>query len=318
MAPEHDNSPARTTTSQDPGDAARIWADQARWSQAANRAKGRIAAARLTALLCGLAFAALGTAAALVMDDHPGAGRAMAFAAAVSAGCATLAGQWTTPERIRDWTRLRSVSEALKSEVYGYLAAPSEERLRQLAARTDDVLADAGDLDRYVAGRSVPGGRALPAVDGLASYMELRVRAQIDGYYRPRAELYRRRLAVVRAAELVFGLMSVVLAAWSGTFESAGAGRWLAVAATAGMAVSAHAAAANYDYQELEFSRTAQELERVWSRWRREPPADAESRARLVAHAEHVISIQNEAWMVKWQEAGSPGQPGPGGTQPAG
>ncbi|MCQ8190169.1 DUF4231 domain-containing protein [Streptomyces rugosispiralis] len=280
------------------------WRQQSVWSQAANRVKTSISRARLLALLLGVCFAVLGAASAQVMDDSPAWGRSLAFAAAIAAGLTPLVGQHATPQRVRDWTRLRSISEGLKAEVYARLAGGSVYRAADpdalLVERVEQLQFESADLTRYTAELS-PVLRDLPAIGDLVSYMETRVKGQINNYYLPRAQQMRSRLAVVRRVEFTFGALTTVLAAVGGAFEVAFAGMWLAVAATAGTAVTAYAATGKYDYQELEFSRTASELERTYQRWLRDLPMSPEDEDRLIEHCEGVISVQNEAWMVKWQ-----------------
>ncbi|MBB4906264.1 hypothetical protein H4W32_000093 [Actinophytocola algeriensis] len=57
-------------------------------------------------------------------------GKTLAFLAAVAVGMAPLATNRAGPRQIRDWTRLRSVSEELKSETYTYLARVAPTRTR--------------------------------------------------------------------------------------------------------------------------------------------------------------------------------------------
>ncbi|MFF4606481.1 DUF4231 domain-containing protein [Streptomyces sp. NPDC001339] len=280
------------------------WEQQNVWSQAADRVKASIVRARLLALLLGVSFAVLGAASAQLMAVSAVWGKSLAFAAAVAAASASLVAQRATPQRIRDWTRLRSLSEGMKAQLYARLAGGGAYRTGDpdalLAERIDGLRADGADLARHCA-HLVPVSRPLPAVHDLASYMDLRVRGQIAGYYRPNAVLMGRRLAAVRRAELTLSAAAAVLAAAGGAFELAATGVWLGVAATVTMAVTAHAAAAKYDYQELEFSRTAEELDRVYRHWRRQPPAGPADEDRIIERCEDVISVQNEAWMVKWQ-----------------
>ncbi|MGQ5640865.1 MULTISPECIES: SLATT domain-containing protein [unclassified Streptomyces] len=82
------------------------------------------------------------------------------------------------------------------------------------------------------------------------------------------------------------------------TFRS----RWVAVTVTVSAAVVTHAAASRYDYQQLEFSRTAAELEFLHAQWAAMRERTPESDDAFVTQCEHVISVQNEGWMAKWSE----------------
>ncbi|MGI5473226.1 DUF4231 domain-containing protein [Streptomyces sp. CA-132043] len=292
--------------------ALKVWRRQSVWSQSADAVKATIQRARAAGLALGICAAVGGAASAQTMGASPTAGKVLAFAAALAAGCAPLAAQWAAADRVRDWTRLRSVSEALKSELYRRLAGAGPYRTDTADAvlldRTAALEEDAGDLVRHTVGIA-SAERALPQVRDTATYAELRLRRQITDYYRPRALLMRRRLATARRVEVSLGAAAAVLAAAGGALGVAATGAWTAVVTTVAVAVVAHAAAAKYDYQELEFSRTAMELERLVERWERGAVANVggggddrgQADSDFVQRCEDVISIQNEAWMVKWQ-----------------
>ncbi|MEV0604126.1 hypothetical protein AB0I82_33175 [Streptomyces sp. NPDC050315] len=137
-------------------------------------------------------------------------------------------------------TRLRSVSEALKSELYRHLAgagpyhtdAPDAVLLDRAATLEED----ASDLIRHTAGIA-PAERALPQVHDTATYVELRLRRQITEYYRPRAQLMRRRLAAARRVEMTLGAAAAALAAAGGALGVAATGTWTAVVTTVTVAV---------------------------------------------------------------------------------
>ncbi|MFE7316270.1 DUF4231 domain-containing protein [Streptomyces sp. NPDC057555] len=278
-----------------------LWDRQSVWSQAADHAKRAIGRARTAGLVLGVLGACAGTAAAQVMAWNDGVGKALAFLAAVAVGLAPLAARAAGPQQVRDWTRLRSLSEELKSEVYTYLArvAPYREAdaPEVLLDRAERVLEDASDLVGHTIAHT-PRRRDLPSVTDLGSYVDVRVAGQIEGYYRPRAARMSRRTGQVRRAELALAGAAVVLGAVSVVFGAEWATAWVAMVTTVAAAVTAHAAAARYAYQELEFSRTAAELERLTvHRGRAAGPAADDA---FVGRCERVISAQNEGWMAKW------------------
>ncbi|MFH8349948.1 DUF4231 domain-containing protein [Streptomyces sp. NPDC018045] len=281
--------------------AQRVWDRQSVWSQAADQAKRAIGRARTVALVLGVTGACAGTAAAQVMAWSDEAGKVLAFLAAVAVGLVPLATRRAGPQQVSDWTRLRSLSEELKSEIYAYLARVAPYRdadaPQTLLDRTERVITDASDLVARTT-PFTPRRRALPAVTDVGSYLELRVTGQVEGYYRPRAARMSRRSAQVRRAELVLAATAAVLGAISGAFGSDWATAWVATVTTVAAAVTAHAAAARYAYQEVEFSRTAMELESLAAR--RAGEADAGTDDAFVGQCERVISAQNEGWMAKW------------------
>lgn len=205
---------------------------------------------------------------------------------------------------IQAWIRLRSVSEALKTELYAFLAGVDPYRgsapATALLDRADAVTGSASDLiDRTAALTATD--RPLPSVVDVESYVAVRVTGQIETYYRPQAALMARRVATARRVELGLAIVAAVLSAAAGAFAIEALSAWVAVVTTVAAAVTTHAAAGRYEYQQLEFSRTAAELEELVLRW--SVAADERTTAdedAFVRRAEHVISVQNEAWMAKW------------------
>lgn len=271
---------------------------------AANRQKRLIGRVRSAALLCFVLAAVLGTSAAQVGSAHETTAQWLAFGAAVAAGSIAVLNSRVGQGQIQDWTRLRSVSEAFKTEVYSCLAGVGAYRTPDAAAVLNNAVnrirAEAADLLHHLADIPVAPSRPLPEVADIDSYVQVRVRGQIDGYYRPRALRMRGRLRAVRRAELLLGGLAVLLGAWSGAFHVEGAAAWVAVVSTVSATVVAYATAAKYEYQELEFLRTADELERLLSQWRLSGERTPQAEDALVARCEHVISVLNDTWMVKW------------------
>ncbi|MBP0457140.1 DUF4231 domain-containing protein [Streptomyces montanisoli] len=281
------------------------WAQQAGWSKAADRQKRAIGRVRAWALLCGVLAAVSGAGAAQLGSGHPNAARWAAFAAAVAAGAVPLLNRQVGRTQVQDWTRLRSISEAYKTEIYRFLAGVGPYRSTAdapaLLQRTvDGIRAEAADLLPHIAGMTLDPSRPLPAVSDVDSYVQVRLRGQITGYYRPRAARMHRRLRAVRRAELGLGALGVLLAAGSGAFHVEQLAAWVAAVSTVAAALVAYATAAKYEYQELEFLRTAAELERLLCEWDVSADHGPAAQDTLVSRCEHVISVLNDTWMVKW------------------
>ncbi|MCR3728251.1 hypothetical protein FHS35_005126 [Streptomyces umbrinus] len=280
-----------------------LWDEQSVWSQAANRLKTAIARARALALALGMLAAVFGTTASQTMGGNKTIGQTFAFAAALAAGTVPLLARQTGPAAVRNWTRLRSMSEAVKSEVYvvltgvaPYRGADAESVLRE---RVDQLKTEASDLLPFVTGLS-PVSRPLPAVADVDSYVEVRLKGQIADYYRPKSLEVGLRLARVRRAELALGGAGAILGAVAGAFGVSQAAAWVAVAAMVGASVSAHSTTSKYAYQQVEFIRTADELERLVVRRSVRTVHTTESDDAFVRRCEEVISVLNESWMVKW------------------
>jgi hypothetical protein len=281
------------------------WDRQRIWSRAADRAKKRMRQARLRALTLATTGAVLGTLSAELSDRHARLGRVCAVLAAVALALAPVLGGTVGRTIVRDWTRMRAVSELLKTEIYMFLArvAPyrGDDRVRRLLDEGDRIVAEADDLTSYTVAAS-PGQRDLPDVRDVPSYLELRVGGQIERYYRPRADHIHRTVRRLGFVQLTLAAAGAVLAAVSGVMPGARLGAWVGVTTTIGAAVAAHVAAERYEYQEVEFTRTAGQLTALRTRYLA-GPRDQAADDELVAAAERIISTQNEGWMARQTSA---------------
>jgi hypothetical protein len=285
------------------------WLQQQNWSRTANRLKSRIARFRLASLVLTLCGAILGAAATQLEIDAASAdaSRVVAVGAAFAVAMVPTLRSVFDKGVISDWTRIRAVSETLKANVYTYLAGVSPyrgpDRQAVLAGHLRKVLSEGEDLKRYLP-VDPPTAAPLPAVDDVPSYVRVRLAGQIERYYRPKALEMTQRITVSRnvqiglaAAGAALGVLTLVPAVHTVA--------WIGVVTTAGTAVAAHAAESRFVYQFIEYSRTVQQLDHLLDGYVQDVqaagPRTEEADDKLVAECERVISIQNEAWMVKWR-----------------
>lgn len=274
------------------------WDRQSEWSQTADRLKAEIQTARRLVLGLSIAGAVLAALAISIGVDTT-AGAVLSIAGAASILLVPIVRAYAGTDTIEDWTQARSVSEALKSEVFLYLTRVGDyanaDRDDALVDSLDSIEQEASDLLRH--GRHVtPVTCEPPAVHDLDSYIAARVTDQIDGYYLLQASKLERRVKQVRTTELVLAVAGAILAAIAGATGAAGAGVWAPVATTLTGAVGAHAAAERYEFFYVEYLRTASELGRLR---RRLGAARALSDEQFVRACERVISLQNAGWMAK-------------------
>lgn len=284
----------------DSGPLTSVWDQQNTWSKAANKTKFEVSRSRGWMLRLTIAGAISSAAAVQTAGWSTVAARVLGGLAAAALGLVPVLGRSDTTRLTRDWTRLRSVSEALKTEVYTYLAGVAlyrgSDRQVTLLDRANEIT-DQPDLTRYTAG-TVHDERPLPDIHDVASYIRIRLSGQIDGYYRPKAAQYRRRTDRLRRVEVALAALGAVLAAVAAVVPRAGIGTWVGVVTTIAGAVVAHAAAQRYEYQQVEFWRTADQIEYLRSRYE-SAEHDETGDDGFVAECERVISIQNDAWMAK-------------------
>jgi len=243
----------------------------------------------------------LGTASAQLISEHVVSGRILAAGASVVLALASFAVRGAAPAVVRDWTRARSVAEALKSDVYSYLSGTGpfrgENRDDVALRRLEDVVDSVGDLVKYTTGVE-PARRPIPAVHDVETYLAVRVEGQLAGYYRPKARHMATRVRIARRLEMGLGAVAAVFGAVVAVFPTVGVSAWIGVLTTIAAAISAHASMSRYEYQQIEFTRTAGELERLSAR-RAGAGTGQLSDDEFVLACERVISIQNEGWMAK-------------------
>lgn len=279
------------------------WRRQSIWSQTADKLKAGPHRSWQVRLALTVAAAALALAGSQLKKVSLPASTALAVSAALALASVGLLRGRQNVEQVRRWTRARSVSEALKTEVFLFLsrsgAYDRPDRERRLEAEVQRLERETGELQRYTQGVQAKD-RLLPEVHDLDSYLHVRVRqSQLEGYYEPKAHLLQRRLRALKAVEVTLALAAAGFAAMAAISPNVGA--WAAVLTTAGGAVAAYIAAERYEFLWIEYSRTASELRRLLDR---RTAADGRpiSGSELVAECEQVISVQNQAWMAKWGE----------------
>jgi hypothetical protein len=279
-----------------------VWARQSVWSQTANLLKARIDRLRSLILALVVASATLTTVAAEMSGLDRTAGRVLALAAGVAVGLVPIVRVRLGSESVSRWTRARAVSEELKSEVFRFLAGvrpyDGEDRLAALAERSRRVQDGAADLLPETAEVS-PVPRSVPEVHDLGSYVEHRLVPQVR-WYAGQAKTLSARLRRARQLELALSIVGVVLAAAAATLEVDQAAAWVAVVTTVTAALSAHVAAARWEYQLVEYLRTEGELNHLHQEWMAGSSAGPGRAEDLVDRCEHVVSVQNEGWMAKW------------------
>jgi hypothetical protein len=300
---------------------AAIWRRRVGWSRAADRLKRRVTYARAAALVLSSLGAVLGTVAATLPTDEPRWRTTCAALSAVLLAVATfVTARFLTVDAVRAWTRARSVSEAIKAEVYAFRAgagpygdADPAKTLQRKASEVEDA---ARDLERHIAGITVGAATPPPPLPP-AEYVKQRVEDQVEKYYRAKARLYAGRLAVLRGLELVLGLAATVLAALAAFIGGSGepqppggpggaatsVAAWVAVLTTLGAALAAHIAAGRYDFLVMSYYATARQLEDLVNTWRSDgAPTDPAAWSAFVRACEDAISVENESWLAKWAE----------------
>jgi hypothetical protein len=299
-------STARSTGERDAGLLDRSWHMQAQWSRLADVKKRRVARGRIVALALIVLAATLGALSASTATGHPLLAKGLAATAAVCAALLPLLRPLYTGRQLVDFTIARQVAENIKSLVITWLAlnggAASTAETRELHQQVLALRLLAPEL--IVELDELPADSPLPAITDLDSYLELRIREQMETYYRRRARQIDRTLLVFDRCSFGLGVLGALLGALAVFWQGVLAG-WIAVVTTVATAVSAHIAASHYRFQQLQFIRTAEQLEQLVLAATGTP---APPLAEVVAEGEAVILGENRAWQTTLSK--------PGGTEP--
>jgi hypothetical protein len=296
-----------------------VWQDQALWSELANQLKRKITQARAIALILGILGAFFATLAAQIAPKPAGHGQtatphsqvALVFsiASTLALAAVTLVAIRSAPKRVEDWTRARSVSEALKQEAFLYLtqAKPYAQSDHDAVprARADEIVAKVSDIT-VDAATITPTPKEIPNVAAPDDYIKCRVLAQIEGYYLPKAKALGQRLKVFRGAAATLTAGAALLSAVAGFCHTEWIGSWVAVATTIAGAIVAHAAAEKYEHNVISYFSTARQLKSLSARFRDSQNAGTATPgaySEFVRQCEDVISIENQGWMADSRKA---------------
>jgi hypothetical protein len=275
------------------------WRQQRVWSLTAGSLKDRIDQGRKLALWLGIAAAGLAVLA-VQFGAESIAGRWLALAAGLLAAMVPFSQLRIGTEQIRVWTRARSVSEGLKTEIYTYLAHGSEyhgeNADQRLGDETRDMVVGVGDLLRYAAGFS-PDDRQVPDVYDIDSYIDERVNKQIR-WYHSKAVGYERLARQLRGIGNALAALAAAFGVVSGVFGDTRLVAWVPFLTTVGTSLVAYIAASRYDHMIVEYLRTEQRLEHL----RDTRVGDMTSDDSFIDACEAAISTENQAWMSRWND----------------
>jgi hypothetical protein len=273
------------------------WRQQGIWSETANRLKKKIGQGRVAALLLGIVAAGLAVIAVQIRADSD-VGRWVALASGLAAAMVPFVQRNVGVEQIRVWTRARSVSEGLKTEIYTYLASGSgnqgDDADQHLGDGARDLVVGVGDMLRYSAEIS-PGDTQAPDIHDIDSYIAKRIDGQIK-WYHGKAVHYERRVRLLRGIANVLAALAAALGVISGAFGNTSLIAWVPFLTTVGTSLIAYIAAARYDHMIVEYLRTEQRLEHL----RDTRVGKQMSDSSFIDACEAAISVENQAWMSRW------------------
>jgi hypothetical protein len=284
---------------------------QASWSITANRLKSSLDLVRWSTFTLSVIGAVLATVASQLPEGD--SRRWVAIAGAIVLGVATfLTARLAAAAHVGGWVRARAAAEALKREAFKFAAraAPydnadtAEDVLRKEREKIEDGI---DDLNNKLV-EADKAGSAPTAMIAPAEYVAKRVRAQIDSFYRPKAEHFRRMASRLRAAEFILALLATIITAAVGVMKKYPVSdlpfdlaALTAILTTIGALVLAHIEASRYDFLVTTYRATARRLEDALSDLSAMPPAPSQAWSNFVGRCETILATENNSWVAKWK-----------------
>jgi hypothetical protein len=283
---------------------------QAAWSVTANRLKAIVDRARWTTFGLSILGAVLATVASQLQEGSDR--KAVAIAGAIVLSVATFINlRFGSTDRSSAWAKARAAAEGLKREVFKFVAGAAP---YDVSATADGLLeAESAKIEDGVTAltnelvESPKAGSAPTSPISHADYIQRRVRGQIDGFYRPKADRFRVLAARLRVVEMVFALLAAVLTAVVGVLKKYPVTNFrfdlaalTSIFTTIGATVLAHIQAERYDFLVTTYRATARRLEQALLDIREPPPLAPADWSAFVERCESIIAAENQSWVAKF------------------
>jgi hypothetical protein len=284
------------------------------WSETADRLKRRLDRVRWSVFALSISGA---LAAALASQISTGESLVSTHSIFAAMGTVLLAtGTFVSSRFLRDndlqaWVRARAASEALKREAFRYAtrAKPYDDTANAdqiLIAERSQIEDSVDDLADLTVSAKRPGSSPRTPLTA-QQYREQRIEEQINKFYRPKAEGYRRIASRLRTIEFFLALAATAITALAGVVGKTipvGPDRFdlaalTAVLTTVSGAILAHIEASRYQYLVTSYLATARRLEDVAAD-SAQVAANPNSWSDFVNRCEDIIATENNSWMAKW------------------
>lgn len=209
-----------------------------------------------------------------------------------------------TDENSAGWMRARAVAETFKSEAYLYQlkAAPynGEEPENVLFERSQKVMKSVSDISPEISPADFDIKEVVPADLSFESYLEERVRGQLN-YYQKKAQHFHRLLKRVKNLGFLMGFIGVIM----GTISANGNEHisvWMAFLNGMTASIASFNASRKYEEQLLSFRSTSFRMVKLLSKSQQVPVYDIDAQRDFVVSCEKVLSAENKAWVEELSE----------------
>ena len=286
------------------------------WSATADNLKRSLERARWATFVLSVLGALLAAIASQLASETPRL--YVGIGGAVLLGIVSfLSVRLLSSDQVLAWVRARAASEALKREAFKFAAraAPYDEvehRIRRLNDEREKIERDVDDL----LSKAVTADRAQTATLEMSpeEYIQTRIRNQVQDFYEPRAEAYRRAAARLRWVEFGLALAATVI---TGIVSIAGKDpiglgfdfiALTAVLTTVAGAILAHIEASRYDFFVMNYRAAARRLRNEVAILGDTPSVPSHEWSAFVERCESIIADENNNWVAKWSKPAGDGR----------
>ncbi|TFG50129.1 MAG: DUF4231 domain-containing protein [Anaerolineales bacterium] len=287
-----------------------VWGKYREYALTSRKRKAELTAWRYRVLIFGIVGAILGTfcqeSIRLGLDNINNlkwVPLILGFSSAITIGLATYFGkEIVNPDQEKSWIRSRSTAEALKSEIFQFLANvppyDTNKKSEKLLENVEGMLEEVEDLPTETISKEQKRKGLMTEDLTVEKYIQNRVNDQINNYYTPRADELKQKMEQHKKIGLSLGIIAIFFGAASSTGWTAG---WIAVISTIAASITAFVYAGRYQYLIISYQKTGDRLERLRSSWesRGKTETDTDERNEFIRECERMISIENSGWMAE-------------------
>lgn len=127
-------------------------------------------------------------------------------------------------------------------------------------------------------------------------YVEVRVKDQIDGYYRKKAGEFQRTINNANAATLIFGFLGIAVGTIGAT-SNPGLSMWIGLLSTGTASIASYIHAGKYEYLLMSYVSTASQLELIAARFQSMTEPSERTKQRFVAETETIFASEHNSWI---------------------
>ncbi len=281
----------------------KIWNDYKRWAYTSRILKQRQEQARTLTLTFGVLGAGFATLSTQVIN--PWNTWFGLLSSAVIAVAGYLGRELLNPESETNWARCRMLSEALKRQAWlalmqvpPYNNSDAGEKL----VRHAEALALTVKLSQILPSKEEDTG--FPDTNSMNDYIKLRLKEQLDWYWRKAGEMQRNQ-QIWQRITLGLGVLAILLSGLFGHFYP-NLKAWVPVTTSASAAMMTFVQALRFQALIPVYQQTAEQLELVLAKWK---DSVYPSRESMIQEAEEIMARENDSWHTEWLAKNSSKKP---------